>query len=268
MENLRSQIEQLWEGKTLDISHVREAMYRMDRGEAQLLSKVNGAWIVNDYLKKAILLYFKHTKADIMADGFDKIPLKTHNWTKSDFETAGFRVVPGSVIRYSAYIAKSVIIMPSFINVGVFIDEETMIDSHVTVGSCARIGKKCHISDGVTIGGVLEPPQAMPVIIEDNCFIGAKSVVAEGVLVEEGSILAAGTILTASTRIIDRETGETFYARVPSNSVVVPGTHVSSDGIGICCAVIVKRADEQTRRKTSLNELLRTEEIAQKKKKN
>ncbi|MDR1333922.1 MAG: 2,3,4,5-tetrahydropyridine-2,6-dicarboxylate N-succinyltransferase [Holosporaceae bacterium] len=258
MQDLRSRIEQLWDGKSQDISCVHEAMRGMDRGEMQLLNKIDGVWKMNDHFKKAILLYFKHMKADVVADGFDKIPLKTQNWTTSDFETAGFRLVPGSTIRYSAHIAKSVIVMPSFINVGAFIDEGTMIDSHVTVGSCARIGKKCHISDGVTIGGVLEPPQAMPVIIEDDCFIGAKSVVAEGVLVEEGSVLAAGTILTASTRIIDRETGEISYAKVPPYSVVAPGMYTSSSGIGICCAVIVKRADEQIRKKTSINELLRT----------
>jgi 2,3,4,5-tetrahydropyridine-2-carboxylate N-succinyltransferase len=247
----------LWAGKSEDdVSCVIEAMHKLNVGELKTVEKINGEWKLNDYLKKAILLYFRYAKSRIIADGFDKIPLKTQNWKESDFISAGFRAVPGSVIRYSAYIARSVIVMPSFVNVGAFIDEETMIDTHALVGSCARVGKKCHISDGVTLGGVLEPLQAMPVIIEDNCFIGAKSAVLEGVLVEEGAVLAAGTILSASTRIIDRKTGEVFYGRVPSRSVVVPGTYIS-DNVGICCAVIVKRVDEQTRAKTSINELLR-----------
>jgi 2,3,4,5-tetrahydropyridine-2-carboxylate N-succinyltransferase len=257
-EDLRNRLEKLWNRESQDVSCVHEAMEKLDSGELRTVAKVNGKWETNDYLKKAILLYFKYTKSSVfgVGAGFDKVPLKTQNWTESDFIRAGFRAVPGSVIRYSAHIAKSVVIMPSFINVGAFVDEETMIDTHVLVGSCAAIGKRCHISDGVTIGGVLEPPQASPVIIEDNCFIGAKSAVLEGVLVEEGAVLAAGTILSASTRIIDRETGEIFYARIPPRSVVVPGTYPSGS-VNICCAVIVKRVDEQTRQKISINELLR-----------
>jgi 2,3,4,5-tetrahydropyridine-2-carboxylate N-succinyltransferase len=231
-------------------------MNKLDRGELRIVEKTDGRWQINDYLKKAILLFFKHTKARAISGGFDKVPLKTQDWSESDFINAGFRAVPGSIIRYSAYVAKSVVIMPSFVNVGAFIDEETMIDTHALVGSCAAVGKRCHISDGVTVGGVLEPLQASPVIIEDDCFIGAKSVVTEGVLIEEGSVLAAGTILSASSRIVDRETGEVSYGRIPPRSVVVPGTY-SSGSVGIGCAVIVKRVDEQTRRKTSINELLR-----------
>ncbi|MDR2781229.1 MAG: 2,3,4,5-tetrahydropyridine-2,6-dicarboxylate N-succinyltransferase [Holosporaceae bacterium] len=257
MKDLESRIEELWEGVAHDISCVYEAMDKLDSGELQVAGKVNGAWQVNNYLRKAILLYFKYTKAQVVAGCFDKVPLKTRNWTESDFVSAGFRAVPGSIIRYSAYIAKSVVVMPAFVNVGAFIDEGTMIDTNSLVGSCARIGKKCHVSDGVTIGGVLEPPKAMPVIIEDNCFIGAKSAVLEGIIVEEGSVLAAGTILSESTRIIDRETGEVMYGRIPSRSVVVPGTYSSSNGVSIYCAVIVKRVNEQTRQKTSINELLR-----------
>jgi len=259
--SLQERIERLWdEQNPQDLSCINEAMEKLDGGELRIATKVGDSWLVNDYLKKAILLYFRYSKSQIMRGGecnfFDKIPLKTSGWSESDFENAGFRAVPGSIVRYSAYIAKSVILMPSFVNVGAFVDEGTMIDTHALVGSCAQIGKKCHISDGVTIGGVLEPTNATPVIIDDNCFIGAKSVVTEGVIVGEGSVLGAGTILSASIKIINKENGEIGYGKIPPYSVVVPGTYASGN-VNLGCAVIVKRANEETRRKVSINDLLR-----------
>ncbi|MDR0555493.1 MAG: 2,3,4,5-tetrahydropyridine-2,6-dicarboxylate N-succinyltransferase [Holosporaceae bacterium] len=259
-EELQKKIEALWENDEEDRACVQKVLDGLDSGELRLAQKENGIWTVKEYLKKAILLYLRHTKSTVMygngGNFFDKMPLKTCNWEKANFELAGFRTVPGSIIRYSAYVAASSVIMPCFINVGAFIDEGSMIDAHASVGSCAQIGRRCHISDGVTIGGVLEPPQAIPVIIEDNCFIGARSAVLEGVIVEEGSVLAAGTILSASTKIINRETGSADFGRIPPYSVVVPGSYPSG-GVNICCAVIVKRVDAQTRRKVSINELLR-----------
>lgn len=258
---LKEKIENIWNGELSDLSAMREALKKLNKGELRIAEKQNGVWRVNDYLKKAILLYFKNSDSEIIEGGlcpfFDKVPLKTKAWTAEDFRREGFRSVPGSLVRYTAYIAKSVVLMPSFVNVGAYVDEGTMIDSNVLVGSCAQIGKNCHISDGVTIGGVLEPLQANPVIIEDNCFIGVKSAVTEGVIVEEGAVLATGTMLSASTKIIDRETGEIFYGKIPAYSVVVPGTYPSKNGVHLACAVIVKRVTEQTRRKTSINELLR-----------
>jgi 2,3,4,5-tetrahydropyridine-2-carboxylate N-succinyltransferase len=261
MESLQDRIEKLWQSDSEETGCVHEAMKKLDNGELRIADKINGRWIVNEYLKKAILLYFKHTKSQIMLGNecnfFDKIPLKTKNWTESDFINAGFRAVPGSLVRYSAHIAKSVVLMPSFVNVGAFVDEGSMIDTNALVGSCAQIGKGCHISDGVTVGGVLEPLQAAPVIIEDGCFIGAKSAVLEGVIVGEGSVLGAGTILSASTKILNRETGEITYGYIPSYSVVVPGT-CPSGNVSLYCAVIAKQVNEQTRRKISINELLRS----------
>ncbi len=258
---LKEKIEKIWNGEVSDLSAMHEALEKLNNGELRIAEKQNGVWKVNDYLKKAILLYFKNSESKII-DGdlcpfFDKIPLKTKGWTAKDFERSGFRAVPGSLVRCTAYIAKSVVLMPSFVNVGAYVDEGTMIDSNVLVGSCAQIGKNCHISDGVTIGGVLEPLQANPVIIEDNCFIGVKSSVTEGVIIEEGAVLATGTMLSASTKIIDRETGKISYGKIPAYSVVVPGTYPSKNGVHLACAVIVKRVTEQTRRKTSINELLR-----------
>ncbi|MDR2645813.1 MAG: 2,3,4,5-tetrahydropyridine-2,6-dicarboxylate N-succinyltransferase [Holosporaceae bacterium] len=256
-DNLQRQIEKLWETDATNMPRIQEALDKLDCGALRIVDKINGVWQINDYLKKAILLYFKYTKSHIMpGDYFDKIPLKTYGWTEARFQESGIRMVPGCVIRYSAYVAKSVILMPSFVNVGAYIDEGTMIDTHTLVGSCAQVGKRCHISDGVTIGGVLEPPQAMPIIIEDNCFVGARCAILEGVIVEEGAVIAAGTILSSSTKILDRETGNVSYGRIPSHAVVVPGTYPSKN-VNICCAVIVKRIDEQTRQKTSINELLR-----------
>lgn len=258
---LKERIEKIWNGDVSDLSAMHEALEKLNNGELRIAEKQNGVWKVNDYLKKAILLYFKNSDSKII-DGdicpfFDKVPLKTRDWTAEDFKRSGFRAVPGSLVRYTAYIAKSVVLMPSFVNVGAYVDEGTMVDSNALIGSCAQIGKNCHISDGVTIGGVLEPLQANPVIIEDNCFIGVKSAVTEGVIVEEGAVLATGTMLSASTKVIDRETGEVSYGKIPAYSVVVPGTYPSKNGVHLACAVIVKRVTEQTRQKTSINELLR-----------
>ncbi|MDR2682200.1 MAG: 2,3,4,5-tetrahydropyridine-2,6-dicarboxylate N-succinyltransferase, partial [Holosporaceae bacterium] len=229
-------------------------------GALRVAQKIDGKWQVNDYLKKAILLFFKHSRSQIIFGGhstyFDKISMKTDGWSEKNFVNAGFRLVPGAIVRYSAHVARSAVIMSSFVNVGAFIDEETLIDTNALVGSCAQIGRKCHISDAVTIGGVLEPLQASPVIIEDNCFVGVKCSLTEGVVVQEGAVLAAGTCITSSTKIIHRETGAVSYGSVPPYAVVVPGSYPSS-GLNIACAVIVKQVTEQTRRKTSLNELLR-----------
>lgn len=261
MENsLKERIEKLWEKRSHDLSCVYEAMKKLDSGELRIVDKISGNYVVNDYLKKAILLFFRNKESDVMAGNecsyFDKVPLKTHDWTKNDFLKYGFRAVPGCVIRYSAYIAKSVVVMPSFVNVGAFIDEETMIDTNASVGSCAQVGKRCHISDGVTIGGVLEPLQAHPVIIENDCFIGVRSSVTEGVIVGEGAVLAAGTTVTGSTKILNRETGEITYGKIPPYSVAVPGCY-AAEGVNLYCVVLVKQVDAQTRRKTSINELLR-----------
>jgi 2,3,4,5-tetrahydropyridine-2-carboxylate N-succinyltransferase len=257
IKELQQRIEGLWKQETSDTSAVYDAMEKLNNGELRIAEKVDGFWKINDYLKKAILLYFKFVKPRIIAGGyFDKVPLKTYDWDETRFQEAGFRMVPGSIVRYSAYIEKSAVLMPSFVNVGAFIGEKTMIDSHVTVGSCAQIGEECHISDGVTLGGVLEPLQSAPVIIEDNCFIGARSAILEGVLVEEGAVLAAGTILSATTKILNRETGEISFGKIPSRAVVVPGTYPSRN-VNLHCAVIIKRVDAQTRQKTDINELLR-----------
>ena len=228
---------------------------------------MNNDWVVNQWIKKAILLSFLLNDNQIVkaphATWYDKVPSKTANWTKDDHEKAGFRYVPDAVVRKSAFIAKGVILMPSFVNLGAYVDEGTMIDTWATVGSCAQIGKNCHISGGAGIGGVLEPLQANPVIIEDNCFIGARSEVAEGVIVGEGSVLSMGVFIGASTKIIDRASGEVHMGKVPPYSVIVPGSNPGkklsdgSEGPGLYCAVIVKRVDERTRSKTSINDLLR-----------
>jgi 2,3,4,5-tetrahydropyridine-2-carboxylate N-succinyltransferase len=227
---------------------------------------------VNQWLKKAVLLSFRLADMAVVPLGaqdsarawaWDKVPLKYDRWQREQFEKAQFRAVPGAIVRRSAYIAPNVVLMPSFVNLGAYVDSGTMVDTWATVGSCAQIGKNCHISGGAGIGGVLEPLQAGPVIIEDNCFVGARSEVAEGVVVREGSVLSMGVFIGASTKIVDRETGEVFTGEVPAYSVVVPGTTPAkplrdgSPGPGLYCAVIVKRVDERTRAKTSINELLR-----------
>ncbi len=249
---------------------VDAALDRLDRGAARVAEKQSdGKWRVNQWLKKAVLLSFRLNDMTAIAGGpgkaswWDKVPSKFDGWGDNRFRDAGFRAVPGSIVRRSAYIAKNVVLMPSFVNLGAYVDEGTMVDTWTTVGSCAQIGKNCHLSGGVGIGGVLEPLQAEPVIIEDNCFVGARSEVAEGVIVREGSVLSMGVYLGASTKIVDRATGEVFQGEVPPYSVVVPGSlpgKPTKDGApapSLYCAVIVKRVDEKTRAKTSINELLR-----------
>jgi 2,3,4,5-tetrahydropyridine-2,6-dicarboxylate N-succinyltransferase len=255
---------------------VEAALALLDTGQARVAEKKDGAWIVHDWLKKAVLLSFRLNDNRVMGlavgpvEGplspgpwWDKVPTKFSGWKADTFRTAGFRAVPGAVVRHSAYIAPGVILMPSFVNVGAHVAEGTMVDTWATIGSCAQIGKNCHISGGAGIGGVLEPLQANPVIIEDNCFIGARAEVAEGVIVGEGSVLSMGVFLGQSTKIVDRSTGEVVFGRVPPYSVVVPGSLPgkllpnSEPGPSLYCAVIVKRVDEQTRAKTSINELLR-----------
>jgi 2,3,4,5-tetrahydropyridine-2-carboxylate N-succinyltransferase len=253
---------------------VEAALDLLDRGAARVAERAadgtpQGTWHVNQWLKKAVLLSFRLNDTVEIGGGpghavwWDKVPSKFDHWDDKKFGAAGFRAVPGCVVRRSAYIAPGVVLMPSFVNLGAYVDSGTMIDTWSTVGSCAQIGKNCHISGGVGIGGVLEPLQAEPVIIEDNCFIGARSEVAEGVIVREGAVLSMGVFIGASTRIVDRDTGATVQGEVPAYSVVVPGTlpgKPAKDGTAspnLYCAVIVKRVDEKTRAKTSINELLR-----------
>ncbi len=249
-----------------DVREAVEATLRaLDSGEVRVAEKRGGDWVVNQWLKKAVLLSFRLNDMRLIEGGpgqstpwYDKVPSKFEGWGENTFRAAGFRAVPTAVVRYSAYVAPGVVLMPSFVNLGAYIDEGTMIDTWATVGSCAQIGRNCHISGGAGIGGVLEPLQANPVIIEDNCFIGARSEVAEGVIVGEGSVLAMGVFLGASTKIIDRASGEVHIGRVPPYSVVVPGTVPGAEGApGLYCAVIVKTVDERTRSKTSINDLLR-----------
>lgn len=243
---------------------VGEVLAMLDSGKLRVAEKLDGAWHVHQWAKKAVLLSFRLNDMRPMGEGegttwFDKVPPKFRDWDAEEFRKAGFRAVPGCFVRHSAHIAPDVVLMPSFVNVGAFVDSGTMVDTWVTIGSCAQIGKNCHISGGVGIGGVLEPLQANPVIIEDNCFVGARSEIAEGVVVEEGAVISMGVFLGASTKIVDRETGEVTYGRVPAYSVVVPGTlpGKTPDAPSLACAVIVKRVDEKTRSKTSINELLR-----------
>jgi 2,3,4,5-tetrahydropyridine-2,6-dicarboxylate N-succinyltransferase len=248
---------------------VQRALDRLDSGQARVAEKTGDGWHVNQWLKKAVLLSFRLNDMAPISGGpggapwFDKVPSKFVGWNEARFRDAGFRAVPNCTVRHSAYIAPGVVLMPCFVNLGAYVDSGTMVDTWATVGSCAQIGKNCHISGGTGIGGVLEPLQAGPVIIEDNCFIGARAEVAEGVRVGEGSVLSMGVYIGASTRIIDRTTGEVRYGEVPPYSVVVSGTVPGkplpdgSPGPGLYCAVIVKRVDEKTRSKTSINELLR-----------
>src|SRR3954470_5660695 len=248
---------------------VDAALELLDSGQLRVAEKHEGKWQVNQWLKKAVLLSFRLNDMGPIAGGpgdanwWDKVPSKFEGWGENRFKAAGFRAVPGSIVRRSAYIAPNVVLMPSFVNLGAHVGEGTMVDTWATVGSCAQIGKNVHLSGGVGIGGVLEPLQAEPVIIEDNCFVGARSEVVEGVIVREGSVLSMGVFIGASTKIVDRETGEIFMGEVPAYSVVVPGSMPGKPmkngqpGPNLYCAVIVKRVDEQTRAKTSINELLR-----------
>jgi len=248
---------------------VEEALAALDSGRARVAEKVDGEWVVHQWLKKAVLLSFRLNDMAVIEGGpggavwWDKVASKFEGWDAGRFKEAGFRAVPSCVVRRGAFVAKNVVLMPSFVNLGAYVDEGTMVDTWATVGSCAQIGKNVHLSGGVGIGGVLEPLQANPTIIEDDCFIGARSEVVEGVIVGQGSVLSMGVFISASTKIVDRETGEVFRGRVPPYSVVVPGALPGkalpdgSPGPSLACAVIVKRVDAQTRAKTAVNELLR-----------
>ena len=273
---LRPVIEALWDRReTLSASTsgearqaVDDALAALDEGALRVAEPTASGWVVHEWLKKAVLLSFRLNDSAPMpglggAPAFDKAPLKTAGWGANHFAAAGFRAVPGAIVRHSAYIAPGVVLMPSFVNVGAYVGAGTMVDTWATVGSCAQVGRNCHLSGGAGIGGVLEPLQATPTVIEDDCFIGARSEVVEGVVVERGSVLAMGVFISASTKILDRATGEVFMGRVPAYSVVVPGTLPGrpmadgQPGPALTCAVIVKRVDERTRAKTSINELLR-----------
>ncbi|MGC1409449.1 MAG: 2,3,4,5-tetrahydropyridine-2,6-dicarboxylate N-succinyltransferase [Acetobacteraceae bacterium] len=273
---LQQPIEELWERRESLSSAtgggargaVEAALDLLDSGTARVAEPIGSGWQVNQWLKKAVLLSFRLTDSTAMegpggAPVWDKVPLKFTGWGENRFREAGFRAVPGAVVRRSAYVAPGAVLMPSFVNVGAYVGRNTMVDTWATVGSCAQIGANCHLSGGVGIGGVLEPLQANPVIIEDDCFVGARSEVAEGVVVERGSVLSMGVFIGASTKVVDRATGEIHIGRVPPYSVVVPGSLPGralpdgSPGPSLYCAVIVKTVDEQTRAKTSINELLR-----------
>ncbi len=241
---------------------IESAITLLDTGEARVAEKINGSWVVNQWLKKAVLLSFRINENRVMDGGntryYDKIETKFATYTPEDFAKAGIRVVPNAVARHGSFIAPGAILMPSYVNIGAYVDSGTMVDTWVTVGSCAQIGKNVHLSGGVGIGGVLEPLQAGPTIIEDNCFIGARSEIVEGVVVEEGSVISMGVYIGQSTKIYNRMTGEITYGRVPAGSVVVSGNLPSSDGShSLYCAVIIKQVDEKTRSKTGINELLR-----------
>lgn len=242
---------------------VLETLYQLDSGNLRVAERLGvGRWKVNEWAKKAVLLSFRIADNEVASDGvnkyFDKVPTKFIDWIPEQFQVAGFRVVPGAMVRRGSFIGKNVVLMPSYVNIGAYVDEGAMVDTWATVGSCAQIGKNVHLSGGVGIGGVLEPLQASPTIIEDNCFIGARSEIVEGVIVEEGSVISMGVYIGQSTKIYDRETGEIHYGRVPAGSVVVSGSLPSKDGShSLYCAVIVKKVDAQTRAKTSVNDLLR-----------
>jgi 2,3,4,5-tetrahydropyridine-2-carboxylate N-succinyltransferase len=243
---------------------VSDAIELLDEGRLRIAEREGDTWVVREWLKKAVLLSFRLTANTTLgggpagADWYDKVAPKFVGWTESDFKAAGFRAVPPCAVRYGAYIAPGAVLMPSYVNIGAYVGEGTMVDTWSTIGSCAQIGANCHISGGVGIGGVLEPVQAAPVIIEDNCFIGARSEIAEGVRVGEGAVISMGVFLGASTKIVDRQTGDVTYGTVPPYAVVVPGTTGGGDGKpALACAVIVKTVDERTRAKTAINELLR-----------
>ncbi len=265
--NARDGITSVTQGEVRDA--VQTALAGLDDGSLRVAEKRDGQWQVNQWLKKAVLLSFRLNENFVVDGGasgapaYDKVPSKFAGWGANRFREAGFRVVPGAVARHGSHIAKNVVLMPSFVNIGARVDEGTMVDTWATVGSCAQIGKNVHLSGGVGIGGVLEPLQAGPVIIEDNCFIGARSEVVEGVIVEEGAVLSMGVFISSTSKIVDRTTGEIFVGRVPAYSVVVPGSLPGkplpdgSPGPSLSCAVIVKRVDAQTRAKTAINDLLR-----------
>jgi 2,3,4,5-tetrahydropyridine-2-carboxylate N-succinyltransferase len=270
---LQTVIEQAWENRN-DLrpgsapakvgAAVDRVIAALDAGTARVAEKSNGEWVVHQWIKKAVLLSFRLEDNAVMPGAatryFDKVPGKFANYSQEDFARGGFRVVPPAMVRRGAFIGKNAILMPSYVNIGAYVDESTMVDTWATVGSCAQIGKNVHLSGGVGIGGVLEPLQANPTIIEDNCFIGARSEIVEGVIVEEGSVISMGVFIGQSTKIYHRETGKVLYGRVPAGSVVVSGSLPSSDGkCGLYCAVIVKQVDAKTRAKTSINDLLRSD---------
>jgi 2,3,4,5-tetrahydropyridine-2-carboxylate N-succinyltransferase len=277
--DLQAAIEAAWDGrdavnpqtKGATRDAIEAALDLLDKGQARVAEKTGGEWTVHQWLKKAVLLSFRLNDMAPISGGpggstwWDKVPSKFEGMSADDFKAAGFRAVPNCIVRRSAYIAPGVVLMPSFVNLGAYVDEGTMVDTWATVGSCAQIGKHCHISGGAGIGGVLEPLQAGPVIIEDNCFVGARSEVVEGVVVGEGSVISMGVFIGQSTKIVDRQTGEVHYGRVPPYSVIVPGSlpaktaeaGANTQSPSLYCAVILKTVDEKTRSKTSINELLR-----------
>jgi len=272
-EDLRKTIDAAWENRA-SLSpenagtELREAVLEtielLDAGKLRVAEKIDGAWVTHQWAKKAVLLSFRLEDNEVSGDGYthyyDKVPSKFAGYDRATFQECGFRVVPPATVRYGAYIARNVVLMPSYVNIGAYVDEGTMVDTWATVGSCAQIGRNVHLSGGVGIGGVLEPLQANPTIIEDNCFVGARSEIVEGVIVEEGCVISMGVFIGASTKIYRRDTGEVLYGRVPAGSVVVPGSLPSGDGrYSLYCAVIVKHVDAQTRAKTSINELLRSD---------
>ena len=259
---LKERIEEIWV-KSLDVvenrEYIEEAIALLDNGAIRSAAYLDGKWMAEEWVKKSILLYFRLKKSSVIESSYcnyyDKIPLKTSDWQEEDFK---MRIVPGAIIRYGSYIGDNCVIMPSFINIGAYIGSGTLIDTWATVGSCAQIGKNCHISGGAGIGGVLEPLQASPVIIEDECFIGARSEIAEGVIIGKGAVIAMGVFLSASTKILNNATGEITYGYISPYSVVIPGSYNDgSSGISKYCAIIIKTVDEGTRKKTAINELLR-----------
>ncbi len=263
---MQTVIEEAWDlgdytSQNVKLS-VEKVIESLDTGKIRVAEHKDGKWFVNTWIKKAILLSFRIYKSEIIEINkkikfFDKMTLKFESWEEKDFIQSQIRSLPGSFVRKSAYIAKNVVLMPSFVNVAAYVDSGTMIDTWATVGSCAQIGKNCHISGGAGIGGVLEPLQNNPVIIEDNCFIGARSEVAEGVIVKTGSVLSMGVYIGSSTKIVDRESGKVYYGEVPPYSVVVPGSQLTKNNVSLYCAVIVKTVDKRTREKVSINDLLR-----------
>ncbi|MFC3033910.1 2,3,4,5-tetrahydropyridine-2,6-dicarboxylate N-succinyltransferase [Pseudoalteromonas fenneropenaei] len=274
MADLKTIIEQAWEDRasitpaTVSkevFAAITQALSLLDSGAARVAEKISGEWVVHQWLKKAVLLSFRIRDNQALNDGvtqyYDKVPLKFSDYTPEQFKQEGMRVVPNAVARQGSFIGKNVVLMPSYVNIGAYVDEGTMVDTWATVGSCAQIGKNVHLSGGVGIGGVLEPLQANPTIIEDNCFIGARSEIVEGVIVEEGAVISMGVYISQSTRIYDRETGEIHYGRVPAGAVVVPGSLPSKDGThNLYAAIIVKKVDKQTREKVGINALLRSVE--------
>ena len=272
-QKLQSAVEEAWEDRARlspgsapakTRRSVARVLDELDQGRLRVAEKLDGAWHTHQWIKKAVLLSFRLEDNRPSRAGslrfYDKVPTKFEGYDRARFKRGGFRVVPPAVARHGAYIAKNVVLMPSYVNVGAYVDEGTMIDTWATVGSCVQIGRNVHLSGGVGIGGVLEPLQANPTIVEDNCFVGARSEIVEGVIVEENAVISMGVFIGASTRILDRASGKILYGRVPAGSVVVPGTLPSADGkYGLYCAVIVKQVDAKTRAKTSINELLRGE---------